>query len=101
MHGELPGRFRAAGEHAEAVVDPPRELPLERRVAGVGRQHRPVGGEPAHEELERRRPQRHRARERHPVGVQAVARDLIDHHRVEVVHHRVAVAAECVGGDRR
>jgi hypothetical protein len=85
---------------AEAGADPARQPPVERRVAGVAWQHRVGGGEPFEEQVERRRTSRpHRVREADAVRAQAIARDLVDEHGVQVVHRGVPVAAERVGGD--
>ena len=43
----------------------------------------------------------HRGRQLHAVGAQAVARDLVDEHGIQVVHGGVPVAVERVGGDGR
>ena len=62
-------------------------------------EHRVGGRQAVEEQVERRRtrlPQR--ARQPHAVRAQAVSRDLVDEHRVEVVHHRVPVAGERVRG---
>ena len=65
------------------------------------RQERLGRSKPFEEELERRRTARLPAKKVHVVGAEPVAGDLIDDDRVEVVHHRVAVAVERIGGDRR
>ena len=96
---EQPGRARAA---LEAAVDPVGEPALERAEAGVGRQLGLGRGEPVEEELRSARPAAHESvAEPDPRGAKAVARDLVDGARVEIMDERVAIAVERVGADLR
>ena len=86
----------------EPVVDPARDLQLERSVAGAVRQIRLGRGQPVEECVDRTAPaERTGGAERNSSADQAIARNAVDEPRVQVVHHREPVAVEVVGDDRR
>ena len=93
---------RRADQPLEALVDPARDLLLERAVGAAVRQVRLGRGEAVQERLDRavaaerpRRPEPDAGRD------EPVARDLVDEPRIEVVDGRDAVAVEVVGDHRR
>ena len=70
------------------------------RVAGVTWQHRVGSREPFEEVVERRGTNLlHGARQPHAVRTQAIPRDLVDEHRIQVVHGGVPITVERVGRD--
>ena len=91
MQHDLP---RRRVQLRQPVVDPLRQLPLERRVAGVLRQLRRRRGEPFEEQLDRRARAPRRGRQPHVRRAQPRTRDVVDRVRIEIVHRGVRVAVE-------
>ena len=96
-----PERPARAGAVGEAAVDPVGEPSLQRGQAGVAGESGVGRGQPFEEVVDRVGAAGLRGREPHAVGAQPVARDLVDEHRVEVVHGRFPVALEGAGADGR